>query len=272
MSHVDFHDLKHSDQVLLNLMQRVVPVDDRADWLRTWHAELWHLRHNTRCAHVSLSLGLTRDALWLRTESWRRAYTGTVALCLVTLTTLCLVATLISLAITGSPRDTLLYYGVRFPHFLVGAPFVVLVSFAMSPRRHVEQGSSSKLLFWLKRQLFFAAKASLLLLLSFLISADLFEAVHGVYPLTCDLLEIVAFVIFSLLGLRWSFLDQQTRCRQCLRSLTTPARVGRPSHNLLEWNGTELLCRDGHGALSVPEIETSWCRSSHWIYQGPIAS
>jgi hypothetical protein len=45
--------------------------------------------------------------------------------------------------------------------------------------------------------------------------------------------------------------------------------VGRPSHNLLEWNGTELLCPDGHGHLSVPEMETSWCQSSRWTFQTP---
>jgi len=272
MSHPNLHDLKPSDRTLLMLMERVVPAEDRADWLRTWYAELWHLRHNTRRANLSLSIGLMRDALWLRTESWRRAYTGTVVLCLVTLASLCVIATFISFAITGSARETFLYYGVRFPHFLIGAPFVVLVSFAMSPTRHVEQGSSARLRYWWKRQFFFSAKASLLLLLSFLFSADLFEAIHGAYPLTSDLLEIVAFVILALLGLRWSFLDQQTRCKQCLRSLTTPSRVGRPSHNLLEWNGTELLCRDGHGSLSVPEMETSWCQSSRWVYQDSIAS
>jgi hypothetical protein len=44
-----------------------------------------------------------------------------------------------------------------------------------------------------------------------------------------------------------------------------PARVGRPSRNLLEWNGTELNCKQGHGLLSVPEMETSWCQSSRWV-------
>jgi hypothetical protein len=66
-------------------------------------------------------------------------------------------------------------------------------------------------------------------------------------------------------GLRWAFADQQQRCKQCLHLLATPARVGRPSYNLLEWNGTELLCKHGHGLLSVPEIETSWCQSSQWV-------
>jgi hypothetical protein len=73
------------------------------------------------------------------------------------------------------------------------------------------------------------------------------------------------FVLFALIGLRWAVRDQEERCKHCLRSLTTPARVGRPSHNLLEWNGTELSCKHGHGLLNIPEIETSWCQYSHWI-------
>jgi hypothetical protein len=72
-------------------------------------------------------------------------------------------------------------------------------------------------------------------------------------------------VLLALVGLRWAFRDQEQRCKQCLHALATPARVGRPSHNLLEWNGTELSCRHGHGLLSVPEMETSWCESSRWV-------
>jgi hypothetical protein len=50
--------------------------------------------------------------------------------------------------------------------------------------------------------------------------------------------------------------------------LTEPARVGRPSRNLLEWNGSEMNCRQGHGLLSVAEMETSWCEASRWIECG----
>lgn len=82
--------------------------------------------------------------------------------------------------------------------------------------------------------------------------------------MTADLLQLFAFVLFALIGLRWAIHDQEQRCKHCLRLLTTPARVGRPSHNLLEWNGTELSCKHGHGLLSIPEMETSWCRYSHW--------
>ena len=43
--------------------------------------------------------------------------------------------------------------------------------------------------------------------------------------------------------------------------------MGRPSHNLLEWTGTEQTCKQGHGRLSIPEIETSWHQYSRWIDQ-----
>jgi hypothetical protein len=266
------HTLPQTDHILLHVLSHIVPLEDRSDWLRTWHAELWHLRHNPRRQHVSLTFGLTRDALWLRTESWHRAYTGTVTLCLATLSTLCVISTVIMIILSGSWHEASLYLGVRLPHFIAGSPLLVLVvyvAFTTSNTRHTEQGSINKFRFWLKRQAFLSAKTTLLLLLSFLLSADLLRTPHASFPITSDLLQILAFVLLALLGLRWSFLDQQTRCKQCLRSLTTPARVGRPSHNLLEWNGTELLCRDGHGALSIPEHQTSWCQSSQWIYQSP---
>ena len=72
-------------------------------------------------------------------------------------------------------------------------------------------------------------------------------------------------VPFALVALRWVFADQEQRCQQCLRALASPARVGRPTYNLLEWNGTEQVCKQGHGLLSVPEMESSWRQSSQWV-------
>ena len=50
--------------------------------------------------------------------------------------------------------------------------------------------------------------------------------------------------------------------------LALPARVGRPSRNLLEWNGSEMNCKRRHGLLSVSEMETSWCDAIRWIECG----
>jgi len=275
MKQPDLKGLRRFDRNLLGVVQIIVPIDDRLEWLRTWHAELWHMRHLKARRRNGLSIGLICDALWLRTESWRRAYTGTVLLCLAILAGLCFPARLFRVVLPGSWPDAAIYLGTRLPHFIAGSPLLVIVvyaAFTMSNTRHTEHCSVGKAHFWFKRKLFLFAKTTLLLLLGFLLSADLLQALHASFPITSDLLQIFVFVVLSLLELRWSFLDQQTRCKQCLRALTMPARVGRPSHNLLEWNGTELLCPDGHGHLSVPEMETSWCQSSQWTFQAPTTS
>jgi hypothetical protein len=143
---------------------------------------------------------------------------------------------------------------------------VLFVLLATAPRRHSGEHSITRWRFWIKRQVFFLLKTVQVLLLSFLVSVDLCVPLQRSGPITADLLQLFAFVFFALIGLRWVISDQEQRCKQCLRSLTTPARVGRPSHNLLEWNGTERSCKHGHGLLSIPEMETSWCQSSRWIH------
>jgi hypothetical protein len=216
---------------------------------------------------TDLSIGLTRDALWLRGDSWRRALSGTPALCLGSLLGLCVLALLIDLAMAGSWRALSPHLRAEFMHFLVAAPLVIFVTLATSSRRRIERGSFRKAIYRIKRRLFFVTEASLVLLLSFLISVDICEPIHQVAPNTADVLQILFFVILALVGLRWAYLDRDQRCEQCLRLLTSPARVGRPSHNLLEWSGTEQICARGHGLLSVPEMESSWRESSRWVGQ-----
>jgi hypothetical protein len=103
------------------------------------------------------------------------------------------------------------------------------------------------------------------MLLAFLVSADAAMLLRLELPNGSMVAQLFGFVLANILALRWAVADQELRCKQCLRLLTAPARVGRPSRNLLEWNGTEAACKRGHGRLSVPEIETSWCQSSRWI-------
>jgi len=255
------------DRKLLRAVEKVVPAAEREEWSRTWQAELWHMHHRSRNRRTTadLSIGLTRDALWLCTESWRRTLSGTAVLCLASLVGLCVLSTLIALALNGSWHSLALYLAGPFKHSLFATPLVVFVAFATASRGHSEQNSTGKKLYWIKRQLFFTAKTSLLLLPAILLSAEICQPIHAPLPNTAELLQVFFFVFFALVGLRWAFRDQEQRCKHCLHSLATPARVGRPSHNLLEWNGTELVCKHGHGLLSVPEMETSWCESSQWI-------
>jgi hypothetical protein len=182
---------------------------------------------------------------------------------------LCLLSTLFGLALNGSWRAFEHYARGPFERSLFAAVLVVFVSFATASRGQIDQGSTSKGIYGLKRQVFFTAKAALVLLLAFLLSADICRPIYSVFPNWAYALQLLMFVPFALIGLRWAFGDQEGRCKQCLRSLGGPARVGRPSHNLLEWNGTELACKQGHGMLSVPEMETSWCDSSQWVDLNP---
>jgi hypothetical protein len=271
------------DRHLLRAVEKIVPAGERAEWSRTWRAELWHMHHRARRNEragrtprannfgiaLDLSIGLVCDALWLRTDSWGRALNGTPALCLASLLGLGLLSTLVGLALNGSWHAFAAYVRGPFQRSAFAAVLVVFVSFAMASRGHIEQGSTSKGRFGLKRHIFFAAKAALVLLLACLLSADICRPIYAFFPIWAYALQLLMFVPFALIGLRWAFADQEGRCKQCLRSLGGPARVGRPSHNLLEWNGTELACRHGHGRLNVPEMETSWCDRSQWVYLEP---
>ncbi|HEX4156076.1 MAG TPA: hypothetical protein VHY48_10725 [Acidobacteriaceae bacterium] len=260
------------DHALLCVAQKIVPCTQREEWLDSWRAELWHIHHASpgrrpgilRLA-VDLPLGLLLDALWLRTHSWRRTFSGTPTLCLASLQALCLLSFLIALASYGGWHTLGLHLSRQAEHCLLAAPFILFVSCATATSHRIERTSTKKTVYWINRQLFFAAKTSLVLLLAFLLSTDLSRPFYVPFPTGADLLQILFFVILALVSLRWSFFDQEQRCKQCLRYLATPARVGRPSHNLLEWNGTEQICKQGHGLLSIPEMESSWRQSSQWI-------
>lgn len=260
------------DRKLLALVQRLVPPAERSEWSRTWQAELWHLHHSaalrrrsTLRLRTDFSIGLTRDALWLRTESWRRTFTGTAILCIATLFALILVASVIALAPEAALRSLSPSLAQPASRSLFSAPLILFVAFASATSQHIERGPQSMRRFLLRQQAFLTAKVLQVLLLAFVLSIDISQPLHPTLPATADFFQLFCFVLFALLGLRWAIHDQQQRCKHCLHSLATPSRVGRPSRNLLEWNGTELNCKRGHGLLSIPEMETSWCQSSRWI-------
>jgi hypothetical protein len=256
--------LSSSERFLLRLGSSIVPTADRDDWRRTWHAELWHLHHRRRIHNLpGISAGLLRDALWLRAESWRRAYAGTALLCLASLAALCAVAAFAGIAACGASsfRALLASHLIRF---FVESPLIVTVTFATSSSRYIDQRAAGKTLCWLRRQLFLTAKIVLLLLLAFLLSLDLCLPLLARIPLTADILQGFTFALAAISSLMWAFRDQDQRCKHCLCALSAPAAVGRPSHNLLEWTGTRQACRFGHGVFSTPEMLSTWRPRSHW--------
>ena len=265
------------DQRLLQAIAKVVPLGDREEWSRAWWAELWHVHHRQadkriqRVAATSdLAAGILRDALWLRMESWRRSFSGTATLCQASLFLMSLLSMLFALLLGGGWRQTAPYLVGNFVRAICAAPLVIFVAFATASRSHREPVLTGLTADCFRRFVFFALKMLQVLLLAFLLSADLCLPLYISMPSTAQVSALFVFVAFALLGFRWAFRDQEGRCQQCLQSLATPARVGRPSHNLLEWNGMEMSCKRGHGLLSVPEIETSWCQSSQWKTSDPV--
>lgn len=260
-------DLPKTDRVVLQVALRLVPAPERAEWVRYWRAELWHYHHprsqNTRSASLLYS-GLLGDALWLQADKQRRAFVGTALVCLLCLSSCALVSAVPLFALLGSPRRLPDYLTLNAWRFACEASLVTLVSLARTGRL-VEHTSPSAPFARIRANTFYACKVLLVLLIAFFLSCDFMQALHASHAFTAELLQPELFVILALFGLRWNFRDSGGRCKHCLRTLAIPTRVGRPSWNFLDTNGTELLCEEGHGVLSIPEMETSWRQSSRWI-------
>jgi hypothetical protein len=261
-------------RVFLRCVQHLVPVAERNDFLRSWHAELYHIDHcvprrrlSALRMHVDLPLGVASDALWLRTHSLRRSLGGTPTLCIASLLALSLLSFVLAVFAYGGWHALGLHLTHQAEHSLVAVPILLFVSYAIASFSRVELSSIPHTLRWINHLFFSALKTSLVLVLTFLLSVCIARPLYIPLPHAADILQILFFVIFALFAVRWSFHDQEQRCKHCLCSLATPARVGRPSHNLLEWTGTEQTCKHGHGRLSIPEIETSWHQYSRWIDQ-----
>ena len=257
--------LTRADRYLLAATRWLVPANDREDWLRSWQAELWYRSHQRNSGPAPALLpGVIQDALWLRTETLSRALTGTPTLCILLLMSLLVLATIPAIIVAGSLHAFALMLVANLTRIAAESSLVAFVSFAAAVTSF-EENLSTPHRFRLNARLFLVAKMVLILLLSWTLSTDLTWPIRPFLPFTALILQSLLFVVFGLFGSRWSSLDSALRCQHCLCSLASPARVGRPSWNFLEFNGTELVCKNGHGHLSVPEIETSWHQSSVWV-------
>ncbi len=113
---------------------------------------------------------------------------------------------------------------------------------------------------------FLGAKFTLLMPIVYFSSLDLSYWHTTSYSTASQYLHLISSFLICLFGLRWVLLDQRQRCPVCLRRVTHPARVGQASHTFLAWNGTELMCTDGHTLLHVPALPTSWFSTQRWLY------
>ena len=113
---------------------------------------------------------------------------------------------------------------------------------------------------------FLFGKITLALPIIFFLPLDLAYLLRTVSWVQPQFVQLAASFCICLFALRWSLRDQRARCPVCLCKLSHPARVGEASRNFLAWNGTELICADGHGLLHVPELPTCWFDTQRWLY------
>jgi hypothetical protein len=109
-------------------------------------------------------------------------------------------------------------------------------------------------------------KIALLLPIVYFASLDMAYAFATPYSNAAAYIQLVSTFALCLFGLRWILRDQRQRCPVCLRLVEHPAQVGQASRTFLAWNGTELMCMDGHTLLHVPGIPTSWFGAQRWLY------
>lgn len=116
---------------------------------------------------------------------------------------------------------------------------------------------------------FFAAKAVLVLLLSFVVALELTHygsvlLTGAVQPIS-DVVSMWAFLVLAIGGLSWVVYDQRRRCRVCLHRLGLSVHVGCPGYTLLDaWSAIELVCAEGHGTLYMPDTDASWLEGDQW--------
>ena len=116
-----------------------------------------------------------------------------------------------------------------------------------------------------RRWIFLLAKFALVIVIVDLCSTDIAYGLYSSDPVTALYIQIATAFPALLFGFRWILQDQRKRCPECLRLLSSPARVGQASCNFLSWNGTELFCVRGHGLLHIPELPTSWFVTQRWL-------
>jgi hypothetical protein len=131
-----------------------------------------------------------------------------------------------------------------------------------------EYGSGSQKPSLVRRGRFWAflfAKVPICSAIAFYASVDLACLLVPPFSPSSPYVQATSSVALCLIGLTWACRDQKRRCPICLGRMAHPVQVGQPSRTFLEWNGTELVCEDGHILLHIPEVRTSWFSAQRWV-------
>jgi hypothetical protein len=106
---------------------------------------------------------------------------------------------------------------------------------------------------------FLAGKALAVAILFPLLWVEAGTAIRGLltggWRILSGVISVVVLVIATGRAMIWCVADQRRRCRTCLRRLVLPVSVGSYA-SLFEPSATEMLCEQGHGALSLSDTET----------------
>lgn len=281
---VFMQDKSGFDDWLLPVASHMIPFSQRAEWLREWRAEFWHLRHSqlplrthgkSIAERLSLGWGILADAICVGFHTLRQETQGTAGLCLAQLAAACFACLLMERLCVDSwhaMRGAMAhFFFTRFLIVTLPAVFVAMVSMPHRPRKCARSQAQSERIMPVSARWrsFFVAKLALSILLAFLACTLVSIPVRKVIGHNGDWLEFLMSTATLTSAIRLAFSDQMQRCQRCLRLLRQPVRVGPPSYNLLTWSGTELACSDGHGMLQVPEMQGSWCWYDLWIELDP---
>jgi len=249
---------------ILRSASLVVPAPQRAEWLAEWRAELCSVTHGA----TAFCLGAYHDAFWLRRNSptppaGRAFGLQSPIRCLLFLAVLAAVSVFfffrVPLADGTLPKG---YFVLSFPFMLAVSVLVLSASTSLTLGEYPANRYSPLGTMRLRRWIFLAIKIVLILPIVYCGSLGLASIVSRAF-------QPHEFLVGSILALRWALIDQRRRCPVGLRLLTSPARIGEPSHTFLEWYGTELICAQGHGLLYVPEIPSSCYTTQRWQYLDP---
>lgn len=244
-------------RALLRAAALLVPCSERREWLAEWRAEFWYLNGPARDA-TRFCFGAFYDALWMR----RNTPHPTIR------PVLCLRSPVQCIGVLAIVAAVSLFFAFRLPMpspilpnlFMPILALIILpATTTLSLGEYPAMVPSSTRWAGLRRWMFLGMKFALVLPVVFCGIFDL-APVLSAKGLTPD-----ATLVGYVLAFRWALIDQRKRCPVCLCLLTSPTRIGEPSHTFLEWYGTELICEKGHGLLHVPEIPTISFRTQRWM-------
>jgi hypothetical protein len=242
---------------ILTAASRLVPKEQRAEWLAEWRGELWHVKTDA----AIFCLGSFRDAAWLRRNSPREQMLTSPACCLFFLAVVAALSLFFALhlpVITTSARD-----GADSARGM----FLILTSMAcilLPATTNLPLGEYPR--YARRRWIFLASKVALILPSIYAACIYIFYQNRSHQPFVIPPQVLLAAII---LAFRWVLNDQRRRCPVCLRLLSHAAHVGQHGRNFIEWNGTELMCMRGHGLLHIPATPADWSGRQRWFDLDP---